>query len=110
MRRERHLIRGNHILPCPVTDLSHVVAVGAGDCALAAQGAGVDGLVHHVVAHDDADVVVDLPGQNPGKFLIVLQVRAALDALVAVALDAALRLPGCLLAGVSVRRVMGQTG
>ena len=88
MDRQGHFSRIDHVLPGHVTNLGHVIAVGTQDAALAAQGAGVDGLVHHVVAHDDGDIVVDLSRQNPGEFVVVLQIGAALDALVAPALDA----------------------
>ena len=73
-----------------MADLCDVVAVGTEHGALTAEGAGIDGLIHHVVAHNDRYIVVYLPRQHPGELFIVLQIGAALDALIAAALDAAL--------------------
>ena len=88
MGGQGHFSGEHHVLPGHVTDFTHIVAVGAGEAALAAQGAGVDGLVHHVVAHDDGHVVVDFPGENPGEFLIMAQIGAAFQAFLAPALNA----------------------
>ena len=84
-----HFPRGDHVLPGNMADLRHIVAVGAEHAALTAQGARVDGLVHHVVAHDNGDVVIDFPGENPGKFPVMLQIGTALDAFLTPALNAA---------------------
>ena len=84
---QRHLACGYHILPGDMTNLAHVVAIGAQHAALSAQRAGVDGLVHHVIAHDDGHIVVNFPGQQSGKRLIVPQICTPPDAYIA--LDAA---------------------
>ena len=89
MNSQRHFSCVDHILPGHMTDFRHVIAVGAQDTALAAQAAGIDRAVHHMVAHNDRHIIVDLTGENAGEFLIMLQIGTAFNAFIAVALDAA---------------------
>ena len=92
MDRQRHFICVDHVLPGHVANFCHVITVGTENLALTAQAAGIDGTVHHMVAHNDGNIVVNFPGQNSGEFIEVLQECTAFDALVTVALDA----PSCL--------------
>ena len=98
VRGQRHLVRGDHVAPRGGADLGHVEAVGADHAALAAEGAGVHGLVERMVAHDDLRVVVDLAGEQSGVFFVMSEVGAGFEAFLAVAEDAASRfLDGLLL-------------
>ena len=80
MRGQRHLVRPDHVFTGALAYLGHVVAVGAKHLALPAERTGVDGLVHYMVAHYYAEVVVDLARQYARELFVVLQVRAALEA------------------------------
>ena len=81
--------------------MGHVETVRADHRALSAERAGIHRLIQLVVAHDDLRVVEDFTGQEPRIFFVMLEVGAALHALVAVALDAAAGFFDSLLFGVA---------
>ena len=102
VRRKGHLVRRDHVAPRHEAHARHVEVVGANHRALPAEGAGVHRLVQRVVAHDDLRVVVDLAREQPGVLLVVLEIGAGLQALLAAALDAAPRFLDRLLLRIAV--------
>ena len=88
MHGKAHLARRDHVPPRGEADLGHVVAVGAGHGALTTEGAGVYSPVHHVVAHDYADVIVYLARHYARELAVMPEPGAALYALFTAAPDA----------------------
>ena len=94
-----------------MADLRHVIPIRANHLALTTQAAGIDWLVHHMIAHDDGHIVIDLSRQQPREFIVMSEVRASLDAFIAVTLDAARRFCDGLLFAVDAitRDLAGRT-
>ena len=84
-----------------MADARHVHPVRADGRALTAERAGVHGLIELMVAHDDLRVVVNFPRQQPGVLPVMAQIGAGFEALLAAALEAALRLLDRLLRGIA---------
>ena len=88
MSRRRHLLRLHHGMPRDPAYIRIIKSIGTGRPALPAFITGIDQAVGHVVAHDDGEIVIDLPDRRSGISFIMLQVDASFDALRTLALDA----------------------
>ena len=99
-----HLFALHHDLTGVLHNGAHVQAVGADGGALAAEAAGVDHGVGMAGTHGDREVVIDLPDIFSGIGFEVLQKGAGMDALQALAVDAA---RGLLHSLLSVKRRQG---